>query len=185
MRGSRRCLAASRPASRLWASAERARLLPSPFPIRRRLSLGLRGAGAGKVPSRWRGSGAVASLRAAAPAPSGRPRMDPNPFPPRQPPTPTPEFRSDSRSSPCGRAEMSDLERVLCERTGSTKTNVLVGNVGTSRRGRRWDLGTSHGGCATHSFCSAGLRREWCLEISWCACFGSFASVPSASGVAG
>ena len=43
------------------ASAERARLPPSPFPIRRRLSLGLREAGAGRVPSGWPAGGGVAS----------------------------------------------------------------------------------------------------------------------------
>lgn len=43
----------------------------------------------------------------------------PEPYP--DPPAlsrPTPESRSDSRSLPCRRAEMSDLERFLCERTG-------------------------------------------------------------------
>lgn len=85
VRGARGCPAASRPASLRRASAERARLLPSHFPIRRRLLLGLREPRAGKVPSRWRGSGRAASLRAAAPAASGRPGRDPSPCPPRRP----------------------------------------------------------------------------------------------------
>ena len=54
--------------------------------------------------------------------------------PPRQPPArPTPESRSSSRSSPCGRVDMSDLERVLCERKGYTNGKVLVGDMGASR----------------------------------------------------
>lgn len=66
VRTARGCLAASLSASRRWASADRARLPPSPFPIRRRLSLGLSEAGAGRVFSGWPADGGVASLRAAA-----------------------------------------------------------------------------------------------------------------------
>ena len=94
-----RLLAACLSASRRWALAERARLPPSPFPIRRRLSLGLSEAGAGRVFSGWPADGGVASLRAAAPVRCGCPGQhartelplspgDPNPYP--APTTPGP-----------------------------------------------------------------------------------------------
>lgn len=69
----------------------------------------------------------VASFPAAARAPSG---LEPSRL--ASPSRPTPEFRSKSCRSACGRAEMPDPERVLCERAGFTK-KVLVGDVGTSR----------------------------------------------------
>lgn len=63
------------------------------------------------VPPPWLPAPTRQNLAAAGRGP------EPSPDPPALS-RPTPESRSDSRSSPCRRAEMSDLERFLCERTG-------------------------------------------------------------------
>lgn len=128
--GSRGCLAVSAgvgPRRSGRGCRRRCCCCSSAFPIRRRLSPGLREAGAGKVPSRWRGGGGtrpcepLSRLRGAG-------RVGPGTLPTRPPLPFLPHGRLRSwAASPApqpGRSETSDPERVLCERAGSTKISL-------------------------------------------------------------